>query len=101
MSTPLTKLVDAAEFAREDIAATTTKNLPPDLDGRNGDRSSWAAAALVAYRVETGSDLEDAVSDLVGDLAHWCDRHGFDFELAIDRARGHYQAETRGKGAQL
>jgi hypothetical protein len=68
--------------------------LPPDPEGMNDDRARWAGVALAAFRSETGADREDAVGDLLGDLMHWCDRAGFDFGLALDRARMHYEAET-------
>jgi hypothetical protein len=68
--------------------------LPPDVDGRNGERALWAKAALQALMTETGVDYEDALGDLLGDLMHLADREPFDFEAALDRARGHYAAET-------
>lgn len=69
--------------------------LPPDPEGMNDDRARWAGVALTAFRRETGADREDAVGDLLGDLMHWCDRAGFDFAIALDRARMHYEAETQ------
>jgi len=30
---------------------------------------------------------------------HWCDRNNFDFDAALFRAQGHYQAETTKGGA--
>jgi hypothetical protein len=60
----------------------------------NNDRAEWAAAALRHFQCITGTDYEDALGDLLGDLMHWCDRNNFDFELALNRARGHYEAET-------
>jgi hypothetical protein len=68
--------------------------LPPDPEGMNDDRAKWAGVALAAFRGETAADREDAVGDLLGDLMHWCDRAGFDFELALGRARMHYESET-------
>ena len=70
------------------------KKLPPDPENMNDDRAEWAASALRQFRCVTGTDYEDALGDLLGDLMHWCDRNNFDFELALNRARGHYQAET-------
>lgn len=71
-----------------------TPKLPPDVDGLNNDRAQWARVALRAFMKETGVDLEDALSDLLGDLMHMADRDNFDFEAALDRARYHYDAET-------
>ena len=42
--------------------------------------------------------MEDALGDLLGDLMHWADAKGFNFELALLRARHHYEAE-RAEGA--
>ncbi len=71
-----------------------TKTLPPDPEKKNADRAEWAASTLRHFQCTTGSDYEDALGDLLGDLMHWCDRNNFDFELALERARGHHEAET-------
>ena len=75
------------------------KQLPPDPDGMNDDRASWAEIALHAFQAATGTDREDAVSDLICDLMHLCDRDGElgDFDAQVERARGHYEAETLGE----
>ena len=70
------------------------KPLPPDPEQRNDTRAHWADAALLMFQDWTGSDAEDAVSDLLADLMHWCDRHGVDFDTELRRAQGHYEAET-------
>jgi hypothetical protein len=71
--------------------------LPPDPEGMNDKRASLAGAALAVFKSETGSDEEDAVGDFLADLMHWCDRHNYDFDAALERARGHYEAETTGE----
>ena len=71
-----------------------TKRLPPDPENMNDDRAAWAAAALRHFQCTTGTDDEDALVDLLGDLLHWCDRNTFDFEAALACARMHYEAET-------
>lgn len=71
-----------------------TTRLPPDPENMNDDRADWAAAALRSFQRETGTDDEDALGDLLCDLMHWCDRNHADFEAALFRARGHYEAET-------
>jgi hypothetical protein len=71
--------------------------LPPDPDGLNDDRSDWAGSALARFIEVTGTDEEDAVSDLLADLLHWCDRNNYDFEAALIRGRGHYEEETLGR----
>jgi hypothetical protein len=74
-----------------------TQNLPPDLDNMNDSRSEWAGAALSAFMRESGTDQEDALVDLLADLLHWTDRNSQDFDAALERARGHYEAETAGE----
>lgn len=68
--------------------------LPLDGECLNTDRALWAAIALEAFRKETGADLDDAVSDLLADLMHWCDRFGRKFETELRRALSHYDEET-------
>jgi hypothetical protein len=72
--------------------------LPPDPDGMNFDRASRADKAISAFRDATGTDREDALTDLLADLMHWADRAGYGFREALHRARGHYEAETVGDG---
>jgi hypothetical protein len=76
----------------------------------NDERASWAEVGLLAYGQRTGTvgemvgDDEDPfliIGDLVADLAHWCDRHGVNFQEAIRYAAGHYQKETGAVGKQL
>jgi hypothetical protein len=76
----------------------------------NDERASWAEVALLAFAQRTRmakkmiGDKEDAfliVSDLLTDLAHWCDRHNIELGVALVHAAGHYQAETGGAGRQL
>ena len=83
----------------ETVAAAivgTAQPLPPDPEKLNGDRAEWAAAALRQFQCATGCDYEDSLGDLLCDLMHWSDRNNFDFEAALCRARGHYEAETAG-----
>ena len=68
--------------------------LPPDPENLNDDRAAWADYALTAFMSQTGTEIESALGDLLGDLMHWCDRNNYDFEAALDRARGYYEAET-------
>jgi len=73
-----------------------TKQLPPDTDNMNNARSKWAGDCLRQFQYMTGADYEDALSDLLCNLMHWSDRHPFDFEAELSRARSHYEAETLG-----
>ena len=45
------------------------------------------------FMTRTGSDLEDALCDLLADLMHWADTCEFDFTAALNRACDHYFAE--------
>jgi hypothetical protein len=76
----------------------------------NDERASWAEIALLAFGQRTGllkerigdnEDLFFIISDLLADLAHWCDRHHVDLSTAITHAAQHYDAETGGQGRQL
>lgn len=75
--------------------------VPPDPEKQNSDRARWSSMALYYFIGETGSDLEDAVSDLIADLGHWCDRNGMNLKEQISRAEEHYDAETNFKGKQF
>ena len=74
-----------------------TRNLPPDPENKNDARAAWAGKALATFIQETSTDKEDALGDLLTDLMHWCDRNNYEFNAALDRARGHYGAETIGE----
>ncbi len=76
------------------VARPSPRRVPRDPERMNDARAAWAAAALHAFVDQTGADEEDAAPDLIADLMHWCDRHGYDFAGALDRARRHYDAET-------
>jgi hypothetical protein len=74
----------------------TNSLLPPDPEGMNDARASWAGAAIYVFTRITGTDIEDNLGDLLCDLMHWSDRHNFDFQIALDRAHCHYVEETGG-----
>jgi hypothetical protein len=69
--------------------------LPPDPEGMNDAYAEWAGATLRHFQYITGIDYEDALGDLLSDLQHCSDWNGFDFDLALERARGCYREETR------
>ena len=71
-----------------------TKPLPADPENMNDDRAQWAEAALRCFQQATGTEDEDALTDLICDLMHWSDRNAGDFEAALEHARWHYEAET-------
>lgn len=68
--------------------------LPPDPENMNDARAEWADFALSHFIANTGVDREDALSDLLVDLMHLCDRTEFDFNVQLERARLDYSAET-------
>ncbi len=85
------------EFAGPLLEFRAGPGLPPDPDGMNDERAGWAKEALAAFMAATGTDPDDAVSDLLCDLMHWCDRRGVAFRTELARAQGHYDAETLGE----
>jgi hypothetical protein len=66
----------------------------------NLDLAEWAAAALRHFQCVTGTEHEDALSDLLCDLMHWSDREDIDFQNALDTARMHYEAECEESGGE-
>lgn len=72
--------------------------LPADPEEMNDDRAAWAETALASFQAETGTDDGDAIADLLADLMHLCDRKperfGASFRAQLERAEGHYEAET-------
>ena len=82
-----------------DATNSPPKQLPPDPEGMNDRRAAWAGLALAAFIAATRTDWDDALSDLLADLIHWCDRNNYDFDATLERARWHYDAETGGEEA--
>ncbi len=68
---------------------------PADPDEMNDARASWAAVAIESFVAATRTDPEDALADLLGNLMHWSDRNGLDFETELERGRGMYAEETQ------
>jgi hypothetical protein len=88
-------MVQVDEALRERTASKKkAKRLPPDPEAMNNDRAEWAAVALRQFQSATGSDSEDTLADLLGDLMHWADRNAVVFDGELARARMHYEAET-------
>lgn len=73
----------------------------PDPDNQNQERAEWAQQTLAYFAKLTGSDMEDALSDLLCNIAHWCDENDYEFETELRRAARHYADETDGRGVQL
>lgn len=73
--------------------------LPPDPDGQNDDRASWAQHAIDAHGEITGAtaagDGDCNFADLLCNLMHWCDREGIDIHEALNDAHDLYRQETQ------
>lgn len=85
-----------------DTSDFTYGDSPEDIDHDNRRRASFAARAVLAYAERVGHDtLETAVSDMLSDLRHLCDRissddgEPLDFDVACTTR--HYEAEIVGK----
>lgn len=68
-----------------------------DPDGQNPERAAWALVAVKAFQKTTGTEDEDALSDLLCDLMHLDDYSKGKLESwdsALERARCHYHDET-------
>ena len=68
--------------------------LPPDPEGMNDQRAALAESIVVRFIDEAQTDRECALTDLLADLMHWCDRHSVNFTIELELAREHYAAET-------
>jgi hypothetical protein len=77
-------------------------NISLQFDGagpENADRAEFAMRALRGFCEEVGLDeaveRHAAVSDLICNLGHFCDRHGLDFLSVASGAIGVWDAEKR------
>lgn len=80
------------------------RKLPPDPDRGNLRRSKHAEAAFSAHRDDTNCYDESAMdnlTDMLCNLAHFCDRKKLSLPDALRRAADHYQTETASQGTQL
>jgi len=71
---------------------------PPTLR----QKAAFADAALGPYAEVTGlgypePEMSEAITDLLSDLRHLCDREGLDFATLDDRAQRHYEDEIDGE----
>jgi hypothetical protein len=81
------------DYLNLDIAITGKGDLP-DPHGENEQRAMLADIAVEAFQKATGSDDEDAVTDLLTNLMHRCHGRGEDFSAALNMALWHFAAET-------
>ncbi len=87
--------------------------LPPDPEQMNTKRAQWAGEVLEFFEVygershhESTADeqralMEQNLSDLIADFAHFCDRAGLEMRTVLRTAMGHYLEETDGAGDQF
>jgi hypothetical protein len=91
-------------------AEPITTDIPPDPDEMNAERAAAAEAALMHFVRNFGEGDDDGLtadlkeqnlSDLLGDLAHYCDRNELSLSGCFERAAMHYAAETDNQGTQF
>jgi hypothetical protein len=61
----------------------------------NADRAQVAAIAVSAYFAMVGGNRQDTLPDLLGDIMHYADVYGLNFDRLLERARGMYTEEKR------
>jgi hypothetical protein len=59
----------------------------------NHDRAKWAQAAIDEFQVNTGTDKDDAIADLIADLCHLAKYYGQDAMEQARRGLGMYVDE--------
>jgi hypothetical protein len=81
--------------------------LPPDPEGMNDQRAN-AGGMTLAYFAMTHGELADDnsldaqnMTDLLADLAHYCDREGLNLTTIWESAAHHYAEETDNQGEQM
>lgn len=86
---------DLAEIA---VKADAEVLIPPhggfDPDEMSEKRIVWGGNAIASIMRDTGTDLEDALSDLLADLMHWSHANGQDFADELRRAVSQFEQET-------
>ena len=66
----------------------------------NADRAEWAEKAIKVFAVEVGEDSdleadpETVLSDLIGDLMHYCDIRKVDWYEALRRGTNYHSEEV-------
>lgn len=64
---------------------------------KNIERAGWARVGIDAFAKKTGltkaDGLETMIVDFLGDLLHYCDLEGLNYEDLIRQARANYDAE--------
>jgi hypothetical protein len=95
------------------MSATILRQLPPDPEKMNAERARWAGDVLEFFEIfgerphreateeERRVLMEQNLSDLIADFAHFCDRTGLEMRTVLRTAIRHYQEETNGEGDQF
>ena len=82
------------ELYPEKGAESDVTTLPADPEKMNDARARSAGIAMDAFVLDTRTDPEDSLGDLLTNLHHWADRNNFDFDAALERAQRNYSEET-------
>ena len=59
----------------------------------NAQRAEWAFVAMQALMDVTGTDEEDVIGDLLGNIMHFCAQNNMDFLAHLNQGALHFQAE--------
>lgn len=59
----------------------------------NGDNADEAAEYLSLVSDRDALDNDEALTDLLTNILHWCDREHVSFQRAFNNARMHHEAE--------
>ena len=76
-----------------------TRHLPADPERKNAARARWAGQAVQEFRAATGTDKQDALANLLGNLMHWADRNKLNYVAELARGRRYYTDETASTSA--
>lgn len=98
-NTPQDAYVTSVEPASEPVPERDGVVMIPkhggfDPDRMNGQRIGWGGNAIVSIMRDTGTEIGDALSDLLSDLMHWSHANGQDFATELRRATFHFEQET-------
>lgn len=70
------------------------------LRNKSTESARTVAKLVGLYKGVTGSAVDDVLCDLLCDIMHWARIAGYDFALALDNARVHYDAERVTNGCE-
>jgi hypothetical protein len=90
----LNKVFGDLQFAKDKKLPAAPPTRSGDL--LNEDRAAWAMRALTQFANDTeGGEMDNALSDLLGDLMHACNLDVIkqDFDNELERARQYFREE--------